>query len=109
MVGCSSSHRAAAEAASCDRRLSRSATGVTVNSVCPGFVETDMARDAIDRIERTSRLDADGARRALEKFSPQGHLMQPDEVYFLVRTLVAEDAHGINGQAIVIDGGQVLH
>jgi len=85
------------------------ATGVTVNSVCPGFVETDMARDAIDRIERTSRLDADGARRALEKFSPQGRLMQPDEVYFLVRTLVAEDAHGINGQAIVIDGGQVLH
>lgn len=84
-------------------------TGVTVNSVCPGFVETDMARDAIDRIESTSRLDADAARRALEKLSPQDRLMQPDEVLHLVRSLVAEGARGINGQAVVLDGGQVLH
>ena len=84
-------------------------TGVTVNSVCPGFVETDMARDAIDRIENTSRLDADGARQALEKLSPQNRLMQTGEVLHLVRSLVAEGARGINGQAVVLDGGQVLH
>jgi NAD(P)-dependent dehydrogenase (short-subunit alcohol dehydrogenase family) len=84
-------------------------TGVTVNSVCPGFVETDMARDAIDRIENTSRLDAEQARRALEKLSPQDRLMQTSEVLHLVRSLVAEGARGINGQAVVLDGGQVLH
>ncbi len=104
---CASKHGVVGLARAMASELAR--TGVTVNSVCPGFVETDMARDAIDRIESTSRLDADGARRALEKLSPQNRLMQVSEVLHLVRSLVAEEARGVNGQAIVLDGGQVLH
>ena len=104
---CASKHGVVGLARAMAAELAR--TGVTVNSVCPGFVETDMARDAIDRIESTSRLDAEGARAALEKLSPQNRLMQVGEVVHLVRSLVAEDARGINGQAIVLDGGQVLH
>lgn len=83
-------------------------SGVTVNAVCPGFVETDMAREAIERIARTTGRDAESARRALTKLNPQNRLVQPDEVAFQVATLLDDGARGINGQALAIDGGQVM-
>lgn len=83
--------------------------GITSNAICPGFVETDMARASIDRIvQSTGRTEAE-ARAALEAMSPQKRLVQVDEVLHLVRTLVPDSARGINGQAIALDGGQVLH
>lgn len=85
------------------------ATGVTVNAVCPGFVDTAMAARAVDNIQRSTGRDAAAARAALEKLSPQKRLMQPDEVAHLVRALVDEGARGVNGQALALDGGQVLH
>lgn len=84
-------------------------TGVTVNAVCPGFVETDMAHEAIARIQRTTGRTEAEARAALERLNPQNRMVQPVEVLHLVRSLVAEDARGINGQALTVDGGQVLH
>lgn len=83
-------------------------TGVTVNAVCPGFVETDMARDAIDRIAATTGRDAGEARAALERLNPQRRLIQPEEVAHAVRGLVDDAARGVNGQALVVDGGQVM-
>lgn len=83
-------------------------TGVTVNAVCPGFVETDMARDAMARISATTGRDAEAARAALARLNPQKRLIQPDEVAFVVASLVGHDARGINGQALAIDGGQVM-
>ncbi|MCB9536957.1 MAG: SDR family oxidoreductase [Myxococcales bacterium] len=84
-------------------------TGVTVNAVCPGFVDTDMAARAVGNIQRSTGRDAAAARGALERLSPQKRLMQPDEVAHLVRALVDEGARGVNGQALALDGGQVLH
>ncbi len=84
-------------------------TGVTVNCVCPGFVETDMTAAAIARIQEATGRDEATARRSLESMSPQRRLMQTDEVVHLVRTLAAEEARGVNGQAWVVDGGQVLN
>lgn len=83
-------------------------TGVTVNAVCPGFVETDMARAAVDRIARTTGRTPEQARALLEGMNPQRRLIEVDEVVHAVRMLVAEAARGINGQAIVVDGGQVM-
>jgi len=83
-------------------------TGVTINAVCPGWVETDMALAAVDRIAaKTGRSVAD-ARAALEQMSPQRRLIQPDEVAHAVVGLCAVEARGIHGQAIVIDGGAVM-
>ncbi len=84
-------------------------TGVTFNAVCPGFVETDIVRETIEKIQATTGRDAEAARRALEKMNPQGRLIQVDEVVHAVMALVDEGARGINGQAITIDGGQVMH
>jgi NAD(P)-dependent dehydrogenase (short-subunit alcohol dehydrogenase family) len=83
-------------------------TGVTINALCPGWVETDMARAAVARISaKTGRSDAD-ARAALEQMSPQRRLIQPGEVAHAMLALCAEAGRGIHGQAIVIDGGAVL-
>ena len=84
-------------------------TGVTVNAICPGFVETEMARNAIDQIEATTDRTAEQARHSLEKLNPQKRLIQVDEVAHCCTSLVADGARGINGQTIVIDGGQVMH
>ena len=83
-------------------------TGVTINAVCPGWVETDMALEAVQRIaDKTGRSVVD-ATRALERMSPQNRMIQPSEVAHAVAMLAADDARGIHGQTIVIDGGAVL-
>ena len=83
-------------------------TGVTINAVCPGWVDTDMAADAVARIAGKTGRDADSARAALTQMSPQRRLIAPAEVAHAVTMLCSDDARGIHGQTIVIDGGQVL-
>lgn len=81
------------------------ARGVTVNAVCPGYVDTEMTdRSAAFISVRTGRDEKD-ARKILEGFSPQKRLMTAEEVAGLATYLCSEAARGINGQGIVIDGG----
>jgi NAD(P)-dependent dehydrogenase (short-subunit alcohol dehydrogenase family) len=81
--------------------------GVTVNAVCPGFADTSLTQISIDRIvEATGRSRAE-ARKALEQKSPQNRLIAPEEVAAAVVFLARDSSHGINGQAINIDGGEV--
>jgi NAD(P)-dependent dehydrogenase (short-subunit alcohol dehydrogenase family) len=81
------------------------ARGVTVNAVCPGYVDTEMTdRSAAFISVRTGRDEKD-ARKILEGFSPQKRLMTAEEVAGLTTYLCSEAARGINGQGIVIDGG----
>lgn len=83
-------------------------TQVTVNAVCPGFVRTRLVDDAVDRIVKKTGRTADDARRSLEGMSPQQRLVEPDEVAHVVAMLCGEGARSVNGQAIAIDGGQVM-
>jgi NAD(P)-dependent dehydrogenase (short-subunit alcohol dehydrogenase family) len=83
------------------------ARGVTVNAVCPGYVDTEMTdRSAAFISVRTGR-DEENARKILEGFSPQKRLMTAEEVAGLAAYLCSEAARGINGQSIIIDGGAV--
>ncbi|MBV9452062.1 MAG: SDR family oxidoreductase [Streptosporangiaceae bacterium] len=80
-------------------------TGVTVNAVCPGFVDTPMTAATIRNIaEKTSRT-TDQARSALEARQPIGRLITPEEVADAVWFCVASEA--ITGQAVNVDGGTV--
>ena len=81
-------------------------TGVTVNAVCPGFTETDISATAIQNIADATGRSLDEARRSLEKFSPQGRLVRPDEVAAMVAYLVGSKAESVHGQALCIDGGE---
>lgn len=82
--------------------------GVTVNAVCPGYVDTPMTRSTVERIsERTGRTPEE-ALGVLRARNPQGRLIEPREVAHAVLSLCALDAGGINGQTLVIDGGELL-
>lgn len=81
--------------------------GITVNAVCPGYVDTQMTDASATNIsKRTGRTEHD-ARKILEGFSPQGRLMTAAEVAACTAYLCSEAARGVNGQGIVIDGGAV--
>ena len=82
--------------------------GVTVNAVCPGYVDTPMTEASIARIvEKTGRPAAE-LRRRLEEMSPQKRLMTAEEVAGLVSYLCSEEARGITGQGLSLDGGTVV-
>jgi NAD(P)-dependent dehydrogenase (short-subunit alcohol dehydrogenase family) len=83
-------------------------SGVTINAVCPGWVDTDMADQAVARIVKKTGKSAAEARQTLEAMSPQRRMVQPEEVAALVAYLCSDDAQGVHGQALLIDGGQVM-
>jgi NAD(P)-dependent dehydrogenase (short-subunit alcohol dehydrogenase family) len=81
-------------------------TGVTVNAVCPGYVETDMLDKAVSKIVEKSGRSAEEARAIITATNPQGRLIQADEVADAVLWLCGERASSITGQAISISGGE---
>jgi NAD(P)-dependent dehydrogenase (short-subunit alcohol dehydrogenase family) len=83
------------------------ARGITVNAVCPGYVDTEMTDASAANISKRTGRTKEEARRILEGFSPQGRLMTAPEVAALTTYLCSEVARGINGQSLVIDGGAV--
>jgi NAD(P)-dependent dehydrogenase (short-subunit alcohol dehydrogenase family) len=83
-------------------------SGVTVNAVCPGWVRTRMTDEAVARIVKKTGRTEDDAKQSLERMSPQGRLVEPDEVAHAVAMLCEEAAGAIHGQTIVVDGGQVM-
>jgi 3-hydroxybutyrate dehydrogenase len=82
--------------------------GVTVNAICPGYVETEMAAHAIENITTKTGKTTEEARDILNRMSPQNRLLTPEEVAALALLLASHEGRGINGQAINIDGGSVV-
>jgi NAD(P)-dependent dehydrogenase (short-subunit alcohol dehydrogenase family) len=80
-------------------------TGVTVNAVCPGFVDTAMTAATIGNIAEKTGRTTEQARSALEARQPIGRLITPEEVADAVWFCVASGA--ITGQAVNVDGGTV--
>jgi NAD(P)-dependent dehydrogenase (short-subunit alcohol dehydrogenase family) len=85
------------------------ARGPTVNCVCPGWVDTDMAHRAIDNIAEKTGKGADFGRASLENMSPQRRLMTAEEVAAVTRFLATDAAAGVTGQAWNVDGGEVMY
>lgn len=82
--------------------------GVTINAVCPGYVDTAMTDASVERIvEKTGRAHGD-VRRHLAELSPQKRLIEAEEVAALVQYLCGDEARGITGQALSVDGGTVV-
>ena len=82
--------------------------GITVNAICPGWVDTEMA-------EQGMQLGADAMGVTFEEFRrraigavPIKRMIQPEEVARLVRFLASADAAAITGQTYNICGGQVM-
>jgi NAD(P)-dependent dehydrogenase (short-subunit alcohol dehydrogenase family) len=82
---------------------------ITVNAMCPGWVETDMGRASWSAVagRRHGGGEAEG-REMAAKMAPLSRVIDPEEVAGLASYLASEEARSITGQAIVIDGGQVM-
>jgi NAD(P)-dependent dehydrogenase (short-subunit alcohol dehydrogenase family) len=80
-------------------------SGVTVNAVCPGYVDTPMTDASVRNIAERTSLTAEDARERLAAMQPIGRLITPAEVADVVALLV--ESGGITGQGINVDGGAV--
>jgi NAD(P)-dependent dehydrogenase (short-subunit alcohol dehydrogenase family) len=80
-------------------------TGVTVNAVCPAYVDTPMTDATVAHIASTTGRTLEEARQALERKQPIGRLIRPDEVADAVWFCLTSEA--VTGQAIHVDGGTV--
>ncbi|KQT44606.1 3-hydroxyacyl-CoA dehydrogenase [Aureimonas sp. Leaf454] len=83
-------------------------TGITVNAVCPGFTDTPIVAQAVERIaDKTGRSPA-AALAELTRANPQGRLVDPAEVADAVLWLARPSASAITGQAIAVAGGEIM-
>ncbi|MHB1810269.1 MAG: SDR family NAD(P)-dependent oxidoreductase [Solirubrobacteraceae bacterium] len=80
-------------------------SGVRANAVCPTFVATEMTQRSVARIVEATGRDEQASAAALERSSPLGRLLDPDEVADAIVWLASDAAAPVNGQALVIDGG----
>lgn len=78
---------------------------MTVNAVCPGFVDTPMTDQSTARIADKTGRSEDEARQAIERMNASGRLVHPDCVAAMIVTLCLPLGGDVNGAAITIDGG----
>jgi NAD(P)-dependent dehydrogenase (short-subunit alcohol dehydrogenase family) len=86
--------------------LETASAGITVNAVCPGFTETQMLTDSIDRIADATKRDVAKLRATLAATNPQRRFIQPQEVADVVLWLCGAASAAITGQAISVSGGE---
>jgi len=88
--------------------LTLARSGVTVNAVCPGYTETDIVAATITNIVTKTGRTREQAIQELVAHNPQGRLIKPEEVAEAVGWLCLPAAASINGQSIMVDGGELM-
>ena len=79
-------------------------TNLTVNAVCPGYVDTPMTDQSIARVsEITGRSEGD-SRSAITNMNASGRLVEPDGIATMILTLCLPQSRDISGAAVTIDG-----
>lgn len=81
---------------------------ITVNAICPGYVDTPMTDGAVATIVARTGASEAQARETLAKMNPQQRLIEPEEVAAVALWLAQDVSQGITGQAINVDGGAVM-
>lgn len=82
--------------------------GVTVNSVCPGYTETDLLRESIANVIVKTGLSESQARADFAAVNPQRRLVQPIDVADALGWLCGDGAGSVTGQSISVSGGEVM-
>ncbi len=81
---------------------------VTVNAICPGYVDTPMTEANVENITARTGLTREEVLANFVADNPQRRLISAEEVSHLAVMLARESSRGITGQAINIDGGTVM-
>lgn len=87
--------------------LELAATGITVNAICPGFIDTPMLDRSVTNITDKTGMSVDEARAALCASNPQKRFIQTDEVAHTALWLCSDTARSINGHALSVSGGEI--
>jgi NAD(P)-dependent dehydrogenase (short-subunit alcohol dehydrogenase family) len=82
-------------------------TGITVNAVCPGYVNTEIMSSAVAKVAERTQRSREEALTTFTAVNPQGRLVKPGEVAAAVLWLASEEAAAVNGIALPIAGGEV--
>ncbi|WP_264210311.1 SDR family NAD(P)-dependent oxidoreductase [Leisingera thetidis] len=82
-------------------------TGVTVNALCPGFIETPLLQRSLDNIVAKTGMTGEQAARSLRRGNPQDRFVQPEEVADAALWLAGAGAGAVNGSALPISGGEI--
>ncbi|UWQ25947.1 SDR family oxidoreductase [Leisingera aquaemixtae] len=82
-------------------------TGVTVNAICPGFIETPLLQRSLDNIVAKTGMTAEQAAKSLRRGNPQDRFIQPEEVAEAALWLASAGAGSVNGSALPISGGEI--
>ena len=83
------------------------AQDITVNAICPGFMETPLLDGAIEKITKATGMSADEARRSLMSSNPQNRFVQTSEVAGAALFLCSAAGRGMNGHAMTLSGGEI--
>jgi 3-hydroxybutyrate dehydrogenase len=80
--------------------------GVTINALCPGYVDTPLVRNQLEDLAKTRNVSLDHVlEEVIWPLVPQRRLLTVDEISDYCLFLTSPSARGVTGQAIVIDGG----
>lgn len=82
-------------------------SGITVNAICPGFIETPMLERSIANIMAKTGMTEENASDSLKAGNPQGRFIQPVEVAEAALWLCSESARSVNGHALSVSGGEI--
>jgi len=78
---------------------------IQVNSICPGWVDTQMARDGIQGMATAMGISVEEAHAEAMKAVPLGRMSKPEDVAGMVAWLLSKDGAGVTGQGLDINGG----
>lgn len=80
--------------------------GITVNALCPGYVDTPLIQNQMENLAHTRKVSKDKViEEVLFPLIPQKRLLQVQEVADYALFLASDKAKGVTGQAVMLDGG----
>ena len=74
-------------------------TGVRINAICPGLIETGMTQYIFDKARQK------GSEGKIGQLNPMRRYGEPSEIANAALFLASDDASYVNGQALAVDGG----
>ncbi|MFT7669286.1 MAG: NAD(P)-dependent dehydrogenase (short-subunit alcohol dehydrogenase family) [Planctomycetota bacterium] len=78
---------------------------IQVNAICPGWVDTSMARDGIDGMAQGMGITPEEAYKLAMQAVPLGRMSEVDDIAGMVAWLISPDARGVTGQSLDMNGG----
>ena len=80
-------------------------TNLTVNAVCPGYVDTPMTDQSVARVSEITGRSAEDSRGIITDMNASGRLVDPQAIGNVIAMLCLPLSRDINGAAITLDGG----